>query len=47
MKPTSGGFLSSRQHAEGQQPLPSGALTLQQNAQSPVHLPVTMTITPT
>lgn len=35
----SGGFLSSRQHSEDQQPLLSGALTLLQHTQSPVHLP--------
>lgn len=39
MKPTSGGFLSSRQRAEGSQPLLSEALTLQQLAQSPVEHP--------
>lgn len=39
MNPTSGGFLSFRQHAEGQQPLLSGALTLRQGAKSPKGLP--------
>lgn len=39
MKTTSGGFLASVQCAKGQQPLLSGALTLQLHAQSPVDLP--------